>query len=525
MYKDLGLTLLLVLLLCHKGSTQADSTCPYRCHCFTPVQVLCDDEHMKSAPRNLSRQVKEVIIMTSAMEYLFPSTFGDSPQLNKLIFLNNALLSIHSQAFQHLTELQELEISGSPRLDHLYLGTFSKLSNLTTLLLNYNGVPTVLPGMFDPLKHLETLQIKGNSISDLHPFMFMNLHNLRVLDLSLNKLNHVRRQTFSGLVRLEILRINSNNLTDIPSDTFYIVCELIQLSLENNKIPALADGIFSTLTKLRVLNLRGNRLTTFSEKVFGFAATNLKELNLRGNRLTELSSLSGLTSLTDLILSSNELSNLSEDIFRNLKALENLDLSENQLTALPEKIFNDLLMIKTMYLHKNYLGQVDAKLFKDQEYINKLYLSDNQLKSLPPGLLDLFVFRVTLRLHGNPWQCDCHMWYLHDWALQNSQEIEMLDRVQCKSPGFLRKRSVASIDKDQLVCRVSKEEMPDLSSCSLQASRDTLTVKCRVDKCSPLTVKVQFLEDDGGMKEHVCKNQLPEHSQCSNETEMESDSL
>lgn len=518
MDRDLSLSLFLLLLLCPKSDT--GDSCPYRCQCFTAVQVLCADERMTSAPSSLSRQVKDVIIMTSALEYLFANTLRDSPQLNKLIFLNNGLRSIHAQAFQHLTELQELEISGNPWLDHLHLGTFSKQANLSKLLLNYNRFQTVLPGMFDSLKQLDTLKMKGNLISHLPVLLFMNLHNLRALDLSLNKLNHLNKETFSGLAQLEILTMNHNHINNISSDIFHNLSELTELHMEGNHISGLPDDVLSTLTKLRVLNLRGNLLTTFSDKVFGYGASNLKELNLRGNRLSELSSLSSLTSLTDLILSSNELTNLPEDIFKNVTALENLSLSANHLTSLPETIFNNLLNIKIIHLHTNNLSQVDAKLFKDQEFIQQLYLSDNLLESLPPGLLDPFALQPTLRLHGNPWNCDCRMWYLHEWVLKHGQDIEMLDRVLCESPIFLRKRSVTSIDKEQLVCRPAGRDAFDLSSCSLQTSSGTLVVKCKVDKCSPQTVKVQLQGDDGRIKELMWKSNVCEHSQWRNETMM-----
>lgn len=512
-----GLILFLVLLLCHKGNTQSQTSCPYSCQCFTSALVLCSDERMTALPKNTSKEVKDFIVISSSLSYLFARILEESPQLTKLIFLNNSLRSVHSQAFEHLTELQELEISGNPWLENLYLGTFSRQGNLTKLLLNFNQFKTVLPGMFDSLKQLETLQMKGNIISDLPTFLLWNLHNLRVLDLSQNKLEEVKRETFSGPTRLEILKINNNLISNLTSDTFHNISQLIELHLEANKISELADDIFFVLSKLKVLNLRGNLLTTFSDKVFGFEASNLKELNLKGNRLTELSSLSSLTSLSDLILSSNLLSDLPEHIFRNVTALENLDLSENQLTLLPEMIFRDLFGIKSIHLHKNNLSKVDVKLFEDQLLIQQLYLSDNQLETLPLGLLDLFAIQHTVRLHGNPWKCDCHMWYLHDWVLRNSRDIEMLDRMLCASPGFLRRRAVVSIDKEQLVCQVSKDDMPDLSSCRLQASGDTVTIDCKVDKCTPLTVAVRFEEDDGSVMEHIVKNE----PQCSSETIIE----
>ncbi|XP_053294425.1 carboxypeptidase N subunit 2 [Pleuronectes platessa] len=518
MDKHLCVTLLLMLLLCPRSNTESQTSCPYRCQCFTPLQVLCADERMTSLPKDMSKQVKEFIVMTSAVAYLLPHTLKESPQLTELVFLNNALRSIHAQAFEDLTQLQELEISGNPWLENLYMGTFSRQKNLMKLLLNFNRFKTVLPGLFDSLKQIATLQMKGNLISHLPMFLFLNLNNLLVLDLSQNKLEEMKRETFFGLTRLQILKVNNNLISNLTCDTFKNISQLTELHLEGNKISELTDGIFSGLTRLNVLNLRGNLLTTFSQKVFGFNVSNLRELNLKGNRLTELSSLSRLTSLTNLVLSSNQLSSLPEDIFRNVTLLENLDLSENQLSLLPELIFYNLSAITSIHLHKNNLRRLEPKLFNDQWLMQQLYLSDNQLETLPPGLFDLFIVEHTVRLHGNPWRCDCHMWYLHDWVLRNNNIIQREDSVRCNSPDLLRQRVVASVDRDQLVCRLSADEMPDIRSCSIKAFNDAMIVKCQVDKCSPMMVKVQFQEDDGNIKEHVLRS---ERSECSNGTRSE----
>lgn len=516
MVKALGVRLLLVLL-CHRVGTEWQNSCPYRCQCFAQAQLLCAEERMSELPRNISKDVREVIIMTSSVVYLFAHTLHDSPQLTKLVFLDNALRSVNAKAFEHMSELQEMEISGNPWLDHLYMGTFSKQEQLMRLLLNHNKFQTVLLGMFDSLKQLEMLQLKNNFISHLPSFLFLNLGSLRVLDLSQNKLESVARETFSGLVKLEVLKVNYNLLNNLTSSTFQNMSHLVELHLEGNKLEELHDGVFSALTNLSVLNLRGNLLTSFSDKVFGFEPSSLKELNLRSNRLAELWPLSSLASLTDLILSANQLSNLPEQLFRNVSALENLDLSENQLPSLPEGIFKGLVNIKELHLHHNNLTQVQARLFEDQGLLQRLDLSHNQLEVLPEGSLNSFLFYPSVRLHGNPWACDCHLWYLHDWLLHNAQRVEMLDRLLCGSPDFLTQRTLVSVGKDQLVCHLSENKMPDFESCILQKYNNALTVTCKVEKCSSVTVKVQFQEESGHITEHVLKKE-PEDSQCRNET-------
>uniref|UniRef100_A0A8C7Y4X8 LRRCT domain-containing protein n=1 Tax=Oryzias sinensis TaxID=183150 RepID=A0A8C7Y4X8_9TELE len=516
MAKEWLLALLLMLLAHQETRGERLASCPDWCQCFTPAQMLCADPRMADLPRNVSAEVREVIVMTSAVRYLFTNAFQDSSHLTKLVFLNNDLRSVHSRAMEKLTELQELEISGNPLLELLLPGTFSKQERLLHLKLNFNRFAIVPPGIFDSLKQLETLQMRSNNISSLSPFLFMNLQKLQVLDLSHNNLLEVTKDTFAGLLNLQILRINSNFLSNLTADIFHSVSQLSELHLEGNKITELKEGTFQVLTKLKVLNLRRNFLSVFTDGVFGSEISPLTELNLQDNMLTEVSPLNRLSSVTHLILSFNQLTSLQENLLRNNTALENLDLSGNQITMVPETIFNDLVSIRTISFHKNNLSKVEASLFRDQAFIQRLDLSENQLKTLSVGFFDHFFPMHTVRLHGNPWKCDCHLWYLHDQLLNSSRKVEMLNRIQCESPQFLRKRPVVSVDKQELLCHLSASGMEG-SRCSLQESDETMTIRCKVDRCSQKTVKVQFQDEEGSFQEFILKNESAV-SQCRNET-------
>lgn len=507
--------LLLLLHCCPEANSDSQISCPYRCQCFTPQQVLCAYAGLPYLPRDTSSKIREFVIMSSEMHYLFSHTLPSSPHLTKLVFLNSNIYSIHSQAFEHLLELQELEISGNPALVQLLPGTFAKQGNLTTLMLNYNNLETLFPGVFESLAKLEFLQLKGNNISEVPSFLFRSLQELRVLDLSLNKLRVLREETFAGLAELEVLSINNNLVETLPADTFRNSSELTEIHLEGNRISELANDTFA-LTKLKVLNLRRNLLTTFSDRVFGQEASNLTELNLSGNKLMEVSPLGRFMSLSTLLLASNQLHQLPQGFFRDMLALDYLDLSENKLSLLPEMLFIDLTGISAIHLHKNNLSRLEPRQFEGQSLLQQLYLSDNQLQSLPEGLFDPLAIQHTVRLHGNPWQCDCHLRYLHSWALKNRHSVETLDRMLCEGPLYLRKRPVASVTTEQLVCWQPPEQAPDLGRCRQEFHNDTLTVKCRVGKGSPMTVRVQFLEEDGQVYEHVVRKQLSNSSSLTN---------
>ncbi|CAL8281124.1 unnamed protein product [Lota lota] len=523
MTRHMGIALFLMLLSSQTRTAGAELPrhCPINCQCFSANQVLCSDQHMSSLPKNLSGEVKEVIVMTTSLMYLYSNTFQGSPQLTKLVFLNNAIRDIHAKAFENLTRLEELDLSGNPWLEHLLRGTFSQQGKLTRLQLNFNRLKTLLPDTFSSLRNLETLEVKGNLIAHLPRSLFRSLQRLHSLDLSRNWLEEVTREDLEALTELRTLKLNYNLLSRLSVDTFHSVSQLKELHLEGNSLSDLPRDVFSVLTKLEVLNLRGNFLSNFSSDVFGSVPSSLKELTLKGNELIELSSSSfrGLTSLTCLTLSANQLSQLPGDVFQNLTTLENLDLSENHLTSLPVEIFKDLQSVKVIHLQKNNLTELAAKLFQDQPMLRQLHLSDNLLQTVAPGLFESFHFQHVVRLRGNPWQCDCHVSYLHDWMLNHSLDLEEQDKVRCRGPGPLRGRTLASIDKEHLVCRLPEDWlMAGRENCILHAVNGTVVVKCKVDRCSPLRVKVQFETEGETVYENVVQRHWPENKQCNNKT-------
>ncbi|KAG7277398.1 hypothetical protein CRUP_033353 [Coryphaenoides rupestris] len=486
MARHVSIALCLMLLSSQTAQTagaELPHQCPSRCQCFSANQVLCSEQFMSSLPKHLSGKVKEVIVMTTSLMSLLANTFEGSPQLAKLVFLNNAIRDIHAEAFQNLTGLEELDISGNPSLEHLLQGTFSQQGNLTSLLLNFNRLKILLPDTLDSLSSLENLEMRGNLIAELPASLFRNLRRLQHLDLSHNWLEDVRREDLEALTELRTLKLNFNLLGHLAMDTFQNVSQLRELHLEGNSLADLPLHVFSALPNLELLNLRGNFLTNFSSEVFGSFPSSLKELMLNGNELIELSgsSFHGLSSLTDLTLSSNQLSQLPVDLFQNLKALENLDISENQLTSLPEELFKDLRSVKLIHLQKNNLTEISAKMFRDQPMLRQLHLSNNLLQTIAPGLFDAFQFKHVVRLHGNPWRCNCQVSYLQDWMLKNSVDVQEHDKVLCRGPGTLRGRTLTSIDKERLLCRLPEDRLKaygeDAMDCGLHATNGTVIVK------------------------------------------------
>ena len=159
-----------------------------------------------------------------------------------------------------------------------------------------------------------------------------------------------------------------------------------------NTAPHVSEAHLAAITSL---NISGNR---------GFALSGLggNWFSTHGN-ITALKSgdFDGITNLTLLNLSGNELSSLSAGIFDKLTNLKTLSLFKNQLSSLPTGIFDKLTNLKTLNLSGNQLSSLPSGLFDKLTNLTTLNLLDNPLRSLPNGYFDKLTSLKTIFLPPN----------------------------------------------------------------------------------------------------------------------------
>ena len=154
--------------------------------------------------------------------------------------------------------------------------------------------------------------------------------------------------------------------------------EWMECAREDDPITALREGDFLGLSGLTELDLSANELTELPAGVFS-GLSNLVNLPLFDNRLTELpaGAFSGLSNLWNIGLDGNSLTELPAAIFSGLSRLNILDLSYNALTELPEGVFSDLVSLEFLGLGGNELTVLPAGVFSGLTSLKELNLEDN----------------------------------------------------------------------------------------------------------------------------------------------------
>uniref|UniRef100_A0AAQ5Y2R0 Ig-like domain-containing protein n=1 Tax=Amphiprion ocellaris TaxID=80972 RepID=A0AAQ5Y2R0_AMPOC len=133
------------------------------------------------------------------------------------------------------------------RCMHLNLETVPAVSPQTTILdLRFNKIKDLQPGSFRRLKNLNTLLLNNNHIRRIPRGAFEDLENLKYLYLYKNEIQSIDRQAFKGLVSLEQLYLHFNNIESLEPESFTHLPKLERLNALNmrddSRLNLLEDG-------------------------------------------------------------------------------------------------------------------------------------------------------------------------------------------------------------------------------------------------------------------------------------------
>ena len=304
-----------------------------------------------------------------------------------------------------LASLQSMNLNGNPAFimpDATFPDVLFNLPNLRTLTLRSVDLQR-LPDRFDELPLLNFLDLSSNNFSDTTrlkqvvdtlkncpsvkillltqcsisalPSNVDDLATLEDLYLSNNPIQPSACEVLGEMIALRNLFLYSCNLTDLPQ-TLVNVETLDGLYLSNNNLSNVPTTI-RDIPNLQVLYLANNNIQTLPSWFGAGSMGTLHTLLLDNNSLQSLpENFSGLTDLTYLSISNNQLNGQWPANFSDLNKIETLYLPNNNINELPD--LTGWTTLKYIQLQNNELSaSVPAYLTNVTSLKNHVDISGN----------------------------------------------------------------------------------------------------------------------------------------------------
>ncbi|KAJ0102140.1 hypothetical protein Patl1_04098 [Pistacia atlantica] len=347
---------------------------------------------------NLSSSLASLSLGSCLLKGRFPDNIFHQPNLQKLNLGFNINLTGVFPKSNWSSPLSFVNVS---------------FTNFDGELSAYNYFTGSIPSSLSNLQQLRHLTLRDNSLTGEIPDIFFNLTQLSLFEVSWNRLSGPIPTHASRLKNLVTLSLGSNLL--------------------NGTIPS---GLY-TLPLLNNIDLSCNQLTGNIEKF-----------------QNSLRSIFELENLTDLVLSSNNLSGVLElYMFAKLENLQILDLSQNSLS------------LSTAFKANSSFPKLEFPyILRGQNQLNSLELSANKIRGeIPAWLWELGMGNLTfLNLSHNflkgqlPW--NLQYLDLHSNFIEGSLPIPPFGMTL-----FLMSNNKLSGEIPRSICDIGTIEVLDLS--------------------------------------------------------------
>ncbi|XP_069688770.1 uncharacterized protein [Periplaneta americana] len=489
---------------------------------------------------NLNSSLLWLDLSRNNISSLNDSIFNFFENLRVLNLAQNNLEALKGQYFSRLSNLQQLDISQN-NISTLDDGVFSELNSLQKLNLSDNTLEALSDECFIGLTRLQQLDVSRNQICSVSPGTFQSMGSLMELILADNPVLGRLRQELMVLVgtgrRLQIVDVSRSGLCQVPAA---LTRSIRSLRLAGNQVTTVRCGDLDSYPLLQLLDLSDNQIVELEEDALGrlevlstlhlsgndlqvvprSLPSGLTALHLQRNKIHQLSTgdFQGLPRLKYLSLRSSNISVIQNGALSQLTALEILDISENPLKSLPGNALSGPLMTvlrlsslngiastagaKEMSFPVTSPERLEVLELDSSPVLAQQLLADTaalaafrQLRELNLGNVGLtnlrsdffhFLPRLrTLRLNGNPWDCEDMLW-LANWIRRQQkhqqQQLESsLEDAYCASPPRLASTPVIHLQDSDFNITTSNADTSTFSSMIVTTSIDGLTAELRYD--------------------------------------------
>ncbi|XP_026155776.1 toll-like receptor 13 [Mastacembelus armatus] len=403
--------LVLLFLLLHLTPSLAYSLKNCTITYSADVFVNCADRKLVTVPDDIPRDATITELSSNNLKQISREDFRDMSKLRILILNNNKIAHVDDGSFIHLGALKYLDMS-SNQLTILTAKLFQGLSNLNLLDLSSNYVQFIHNSTFQFLPGLHTVKLGDNQlqqITDIQPILQvphlqvlslgcslfssfdtkdlpLNMSSgLKVLEISGNNLENFSISTpiFPHLETIDISGCNQPLVLkwDIPDKTF--LKNITRLIINNAEFPFRnVQKVLMSLDSLMHLTLDYSKLVNKRVLATVCKIPTLRILDLLNNQISNLSvQLVACSQLSELVLSSNYMAEISKSSIQSMKRLRSLDASTNLLTKVPDDV-RSLSSLEILDLSDNHISDLSCEDFINTTHLTELYLGLNHISRL-----------------------------------------------------------------------------------------------------------------------------------------------
>ncbi|XP_078670935.1 uncharacterized protein LOC144911048 isoform X2 [Branchiostoma floridae x Branchiostoma belcheri] len=420
----------LIIILKEPNMLEAD------CSCISSLYCRCTGMGLTSIPQDLPTSISELDLSHNRIETVSQPMLVRYREVTKFVLSYNRITMI--------------------------MNTFPNLPKLRCLLLDHNQITVILPGTFVNLPQLQGLYLNYNQIRMIHPGTFAIIPQLQELYLSHNQITVILPGTFVNIPQLQGLYLNYNQIRMIHPGTFAIIPQLQELYLGHNQITVILPGTFAN-PQLQGLYLNCNQIRMIHPGTFA-NIPQLQGLYLSHNQITVIlpGTFANIPQLQDLYVSYNQITMIPPGAFENLPRLQTLYLRGNQITTIHPSTFGNLSQLQMLCLNNNQITKIQPHAFANLPKLQNLDLGWNKMSSIPPFAYSLLTSVPTVKLDGNPWQCDCRMAPVRLNPAFN-------DQIKCAQPAKVQGQKLADVNP-RLICEGPTRSTPHVDAQNTFAS-------------------------------------------------------
>ncbi|XP_045890674.1 toll-like receptor 13 isoform X1 [Micropterus dolomieu] len=378
--------------------------------------------------------VTELDLTSTYITNIQDEAFRSIRGLRILSLSRNRIASVPA-ATRNIPTLSELDLSAN-LIASLGCHDFANLTKLRQLNLYNNKISALQECLFKDLIGLQVLKLQNNQISILNGAFKKYLPNLRRLHLNENKLTAIEYGDFQGLKSLQNLSLHQNQIQSIKKGSFIGLTSLTDIQLQNNDIKQEEiKTCFNVLTNLRRLELRDNHIKYKDSSALPnppFSQLSLLETlaipaqHYRGRSQLPRNFLQGLTNLLVFNIRNIQLLYLHKDMFNYTPRLQTLDISSNELKDLSPDLFSPIRSLKSLYISRTNLQSLDFFIEANLTNLEFLQARKNMYSVISEEVIKSLPALIYMDFQGNSFTCDCdNAWFLQ-WA-QNNTYTQVFD--------------------------------------------------------------------------------------------------